>query len=58
MSDPSPIPFDEQTPQVMTGDIILMHGTFSLSKAIQWAEGSYWTHSGFAVRGSGLASVA
>jgi hypothetical protein len=51
MSDPSPIPFDELTPQVMTGDVILMHGTFSLSKAIQWAEGSYWTHSGFAVRG-------
>jgi len=42
--------FDEATAQMQTGDIVLMHGTFPLSKVIQAIEGSKWTHSGVAIR--------
>ena len=48
---PVRVPYDELAPQMATGDVILMHGTFSLSRAIQFIERSYWTHSGFVVRG-------
>src|SRR5688572_14130041 len=42
--------FDEATEQMQTGDIVLMHGTFPLSKVIQAIEGSKWTHSGVVIR--------
>jgi hypothetical protein len=42
--------FEEATAQMRTGDVVLMHGTFPLSKMIQLIEGSKWTHSGTVVR--------
>lgn len=41
--------YEEVSSDFKTGDVVLMHGDFPMSKMIQFLEGSKWTHSGMLV---------
>ena len=43
------VKYDEIEGDLRTGDLVLMHGDFSMSKMIQFLEGSKWTHSGMII---------
>jgi len=43
------VKYDEIKNDLKTGDVVLMHGDFPMSKMIQFLEGSKWTHSGMIV---------
>ncbi len=43
------VKYEEIESDLRTGDVVLMHGDFPMSKMIQFLEGSKWTHSGMIV---------
>lgn len=43
------VKYEEASPDFKTGDVVLMHGDFPMSKLIQLIEGSKWTHSGMII---------
>lgn len=43
------VKYSEISGDLKTGDVVLMHGDFPMSKMIQFLEGSKWTHSGMII---------
>ncbi|TNF44974.1 MAG: hypothetical protein EP311_00185 [Cytophagales bacterium] len=43
------VKYEELVGDFRTGDVVLMHGDFKMSKMIQFLEGSKWTHSGMLI---------
>lgn len=44
------LPYSKIAPTLKTGDIILFSGDYDISKKIEWAEKSRWSHVGMVVR--------
>lgn len=52
-----PLPWDDFMANLRTGDIVLMHGLFKSSIAIELFEDSRWSHSAIAVRAADFGPI-